>query len=222
MSLGHGAKIVTNGLKICFDKDETRGFNTGNNYFNLVDGDGNTFNEASWFVGADEISITCVVEVLSTNTTYAYHPINSWGNSGTSTARIVLYHFQEYNDDSRTNKFAWYAHVNGIGWSHVGEMTSKLDTYPQTHWFGFTWNISNSVGYGQAWHNGSKLNLRQFSGSGAALTLGSGTGGISIQGVPDNNFNGIQWIKSGNFYDRKLTDEEMLQNWHVARAKYGL
>jgi len=227
MAAHAGPNISTDSLRIIVDNTNEKGV-IDNNYYNLVDlSDDNTFDQQDWMTGLTQFSACLTIEILGTNTTYAYHPINRWGNNGTSTASFVLYHFQQYTSptkfDGNTNKFAWYGNVNGRGWFEFSGAYPRFSEHPKTHWIGVQYWVEGTNYHCQRWVDGSKDgSMTTVSLNGGTGALGSGTGGVSIQGSPNNNYNGIHWLKQASIYDRKISDAEMLQQWGVARAKHGL
>lgn len=190
-----GPDIVDNGLKILVDNQNNKSISNGN-FINTIDRSG--LGNKSFINGASELTIIVVLEILGNNTSYAFHPVSKW-NNGTSNASFVLYHFQNHQgtNSHMTNRLGWYANTGG-SWGGIG--STYLTTVGNTYFVGLRYNSTNG---GQMW-----LNNKSHGGRSRSGVLGSGTGGISIDGGISGR-SGIHKVKTLKIYDRDLSNNEM-------------
>jgi hypothetical protein len=181
----------------------------------MISGEGNTvsgnseFGNPSWTSGMNEISISLFIQILGSDTGYAYNPISKW--TSTTNATFVLYHFQEWTTNLNTNKLGWYGNVGG-NW--VG-MTALYTTVPgNTYHVGL--QFGSEVG-AQMWINGEKYSGR----SGVRGVLGTNAANIRVDaGI--NGRTGIHKVENVNIYNRDISDNEMVSNFIAYRSRYGL
>jgi hypothetical protein len=207
-----GPDLVQNGLVLAYDDSDKNSYPTGiGNKMNDLAGV-NNLQLSSYGVGSSagltwannitNITISILLEKTATTTEYAYHPVSKWGATLGVTS-FVLYHFGNYQGNGADGTIAWYAGSNG-GWAYMcghGTMVT-----------GNIWNLvfqfNSSTGV-QPWTNGAKVGGRNTGG-----TLGSGgsSSDIAIYGPDTNVTNKVHQIL---FYNRELTDAEILQNYNV-------
>lgn len=217
MGAHSGPDIVNDGLRFVADVNNIKSYSgSGNSWENVIDNYQSTgssipsvFNAPDWLSSAiTEISVIAIVEVIGSNTGYAYNPVAKWNS--TSDATFVLYHFQQWTDNVRTNLFGWYAN-RGSTW---GTVSSQYFSDPgNTYVFALQYNSTDG---GLMWINGEKYGSRTASG-----VLATSTQNIRIDGGPDKR-SGIHHTKNVLIYDRELTDDEMVQNYQSLRSTYGI
>jgi hypothetical protein len=181
------------------------------------------------------------IEVNAYNTGYAWHPVNKWNGSGTNSATIVLYAFQDYraggggsvgdglgNDDHNRYGFYWHRYDAG-GWagyaiyendSILGGLENR-NNFPRKNFFAFAYDKDLNSSQPKIYCNG------QLMGSGAASPNGIGNythsqGDLFINtsyaanGVDDNN--GATFLQ---VYDRMLSDDEVIDIYNTTKQQHG-
>jgi hypothetical protein len=221
MSAYAGPEIVNNGLNFVLDNSNSKSHSGGSAWANPINSKSYTIiaenggvNVANADVDSYMNNITAItvdvwLEKISTIVGYANHPVNKW-NAGTTEASFVLYHF---GATGGSDFFNWYGTGSISGWA------------PLTNGFygvnGKTYNIvlqySDDNG-GQNWVNGSKN---------GSIVTSKGTLGVAaspsvfqIQG-PTEVVTGHK-VLSVKVYNRKLTDNEIVQNFNALRGRFGL
>lgn len=122
-------------------------------------------------------SLVVWVEVNAYDTGYAWHPINQWNAGGTSSASIVLYAFQNYQNSGANGNYGFYWHrYNAGGWAGmtIGHGDSKLggtankSNFPRKNMFAFTYDVNLNSSNPVMYVNG------QFHSSGGSSPYGIG------------------------------------------------
>jgi len=208
MSIATGPNVVTNGLVLCMDNANPRSYpGTGSVWDDLVTDTPFANGNYSWANNITAITIIVCLEKTGTTTGYASHPVNKW-NNGTSNASFVLYHFGNFQNNGADGDFSWYYTFNST-WT--GQYVTRM-TLGQKMFTAFQWN---SVTGGQTWFNNTIASGRSNSG-----TLGvNGTSGIVISGPESDGLTKVNYI---SFYNRDLSNTEILQNYEALRGRYGL
>jgi hypothetical protein len=215
MSLGHGASIVRNNLKLQTDISNVKSYSGSGNWKSLIDGSGSisggnsVYGTPTWADGMTAITISVVLSVEGTDTNYAYNPIKKFSN--TTTATFALYHFQQFTDNLRTNLIGMYANAGGT-WQAIS--SQYFATQGNTYIIDFQYDSNTG---GQLWINGEKIGSR----SGSRGVLGTDTAPITIDGGPTGR-SGIHTVKYAAIYDAELTDNELKQNFEALRGRYGI
>jgi hypothetical protein len=218
MACFSGPEIENNNLIFSTDIVNIKSYSgSGDSWKNVMDGYSSTGSSIpSSFNSPVSISTTpltaltviAVVELLGTNTTYAYHPISKWTN--TTNATFVLYHFQQFTDNLRTYLLQWYGNRGGVWGALSGGFTGSIDS---------TYHITlqyNSTSGGQLWINGSKQGGRAASG-----TLMNNNIAVNIDGGPTPRSD-IHHTKEAAIWDTELTDAQIIQHFEAVRGKYGI
>lgn len=214
MATKGGPNIVKEGLVLYYDRYNQNSYPPGiGNKMNDISGVTNLQLSANgigsssgltWANNVTNITISLLLEKTSTNTGYANHPINKW--SGTlETASFVLYHFENYQGNGQDGKLGWYAGAGNV-WQQIAPYGFG------TMVVGNIWNVVlqyNSTLGGQAWINGAKAGGRTGSGT---LGIGGSSGDIGVYG-PDGT--GTSKVYQVMFYNRQLTDDEIINNYNV-------
>jgi hypothetical protein len=212
MATKGGPNIVKDGLVLYYDRYNQNSYPTGIGN-SMLDLSGVTnLNLSSYGVGSSSglswannitnITISILLEKTATTTEYAYHPVSKWSNT-LETASFVLYHFGNYQGNGSDGLLGWYGGGSNSwkGLCFYGVMVT-----------GNMWNIvmqyNSSLG-AQPWTNGSKNGGR---GGNGILGNGGSTGDIGIYG-PDAN--GPVKVHQIMFYNRELTDAEIINNYNV-------
>jgi hypothetical protein len=214
MATKGGPNIVKDGLVLYYDRYNQNSYPTGiGNKMNDLAGVSNlqlnsygvtSSSGLSWANTVSNITISLLLEKVTTTTEYAYHPVSKWGAT-LQTTSFVLYHFGNYQSNGQDGVLGWYAGAGNV-WQQIAPYGFGIMTT------GKIWNIvlqySNSSG-GQSWVNGSKTGSRIASG---VLGNGGSSGDIVIYG-PDTN--GTSKVHQIMFYNRELTDDEIINNYNV-------
>jgi hypothetical protein len=209
MGLSHSPKISTSGLVCLYDNKNPKS-STGTSTMSDISGvtnitlSGNSMAASSgltWANNITNITISILLEKVTTTTEYAYHPINKWGAS-LGVASFVLYHFGNYLGNGADGQLAWYAGANG-GWTYMGGHGTMVT--------GNIWNLVfqyNSSTGSKLWTNGTIVST----GSGGTLGQGGSSSDISIYG-PDTNV--TSKVHQVMFYNRELSDTEIVNNYNA-------
>lgn len=216
MSLGHGARISRNELKFHLDEANAKSYPVSGDWKDVVTrtgtavGGSSTFGTPSWANGLSGFSASLFISILGADTAYAYQPISKW--SGTTDASFVLYHFQQFSDNLRTNRLGWYTTTSSNGW--IGTGTQYTTTPGNVYHVGLQYGSTSG---GQMWINGQKIGSRSANRG----TLGTNTSSLTVDGGI-NGRTGIHKVKYVSLYDRDITDDEMKQSFQALRGRYGL
>jgi hypothetical protein len=209
MGLSHSPKISTSGLVCLYDNKNPKS-STGTSTMSDISGvtnitlSGNSMAASSgltWANNITNITISILLEKVTTTTEYAYHPINKWGAS-LGVASFVLYHFGNYLGNGADGQLAWYAGANG-GWTYMGGHGTMVT--------GNIWNLVfqyNSSTGSKLWTNGTIVST----GSGGTLGQGGSSSDIGIYG-PDTNV--TSKVHQLMFYNRELSDTEIVNNYNA-------
>jgi hypothetical protein len=209
MGLSHSPKISTSGLVCLYDNKNPKS-STGTSTMSDISGvtnitlSGNSMAASSgltWANNITNITISILLEKVTTTTEYAYHPINKWGAS-LGVASFVLYHFGNYLGNGADGQLAWYAGANG-GWTYMGGHGTMVT--------GNIWNLVfqyNSSTGSKLWTNGTIVST----GSGGTLGQGGSSSDIGIYG-PDTNV--TSKVHQVMFYNRELSDTEIVNNYNA-------
>lgn len=213
MGIAYNPKMVTDGLRFCTDSSNVKSYSgSGSTQSDLITRSSSTdgvYANNPLLSGLSGFTGFCVLDITGTDTGYAYHPISKW-NTDTTDASFVLYHFQQFNDNVRTNFLGWYANAGG-SWSGLADWyDAGVGRYISTIQYG------SSVG-GQHWINGTK----HFTRSATRGNLGIGTGSIVVDGHITGRV-GIHKVLSVSLYNRELSDSEIDINHIVLKRKYGI
>jgi len=211
MSCYNGPNIVTNGLVLHLDNGNTKSYpGTGSSWVDLISNTLFTGGNYDWANDINEITINVYLQKTALdNVNYATHPVNKW-NSGTGNASFVLYHFGNYQGNGDDGRFYFYITTANNGW--VGHYVGTLGLYEKAH-LCFQYNSSTGS---QVWLNGIKVGER--SGFRGALGV-AGSSGLTIYGPIDF---GQTIVHNISFYNRDISDSEVIQNYNAIKSRYGL
>lgn len=210
--------IVTDGLVMAFDSTYSGSYPAGGGSFiyDLMSSNsysGYDFGNSSWSNDISNITICCLITKTHTGTGYANHPISKWNSGYNVNASFILYHFENYQGNNQDGKLGWYGYGANSGWSNIGDYGFTTMTVGQTYWVALQYNSPEG---GQAWVNGNPSGGR----SGNNGTLGpSGAGSMQIYMPYEGSQIGTGYISHMLFYNRELTDEEMIQNYNAVSSR---
>ena len=228
MGIAYNYKIPTDGLKLFVDENLNRlGPNTGFAGINYGDSPySGTFSvpptSVEWNRNITEITISVVVYKYSTNTGYATHPINMWGNgpNGLLTSGIILYNFGNYLNNGGDGDMALYmGDFDGVsgGWRGHGVAggATKIQVGEYYH---VVFQLGGGIG--NAWRNRNKLEdvsyPRPIANSNVA---GYGQNNFTIYGPYEQSF-GV--LKAGLWYNRRCSDDEIRAQYDYFARRYPL
>lgn len=208
MGIAYNPSIPIDSLQLCLDTGNPKSYSgTGSSWKDLktnTDFAGSNYSNAEWANNILGLTICVVVEKTGNLTGYATHPVNKW-NGGTGNASFVLYHFGSAGGEGN---FSFY-YTAGATWT--GQFVTTLSVGQKAH-FAFQWN---NVSGGQVWLNGAKVGSRTSSG-----ILGvAGNGAISISGPESDTHTRVHHAA---FYNRDLTDVEVVQHYTAIGKRFGL
>ena len=220
MATSYSPSIVTNGLKLALDSGNPATYpGTGNTWTDLLHPfqtfSGGDIGNPSWANNTNNLTICLFLKKTAYSTGYANHPVNKWNSGYNVNASFILYHFENYQGNDADGFFQWYGYTSNNGWSGLaGSYGSYRLSVGETAFIALQYN--GSVG-GQCWLNGEKLGSL-----GATGTLGPNTAGYSNTGVYGPEAAGTSQVRQISFYDRTLTDAEIVQNYQALRTRYGI
>ena len=212
--------IVTNGLQRSFDSDYTVSYSQdGSTYWNdmcdSVSYANYNIGNPSWANNVSEITVCVLLEKISRGTNnYAYHPINKWNSGYNVNASFVLYQFDDYYGNNADGFCGWYGYTSDNGWCGLTGGYGEFRLAPgQIAYLCMQYKSSN--GGGQMWYNGNKAGGR----SGASGNIGPNTNGYSDIGCYGPTQVGPVKVHQALFYNRELTDAEMIQNYNAVSSR---
>jgi hypothetical protein len=211
--------IITDGLVMSFDQTYTLGYaQSGSTIYDMTSGSsysGNIYGNPSWANNISALTICLLITKTGTGTGYANHPVNKWNSGYNVNASFVLYHFENYQGNNQDGKLGWYGYGTNGGWRNIGTYGFTTMTTGQTFWVGLQYNSSQG---GQAWVNGNKSGNRSGIGGNLGPTT-STTYSTNIflpyQGSPI----GTGYVSHILFYNRELSDAEMLKNYNAVSSR---
>lgn len=208
MGVNYNPMIPVDGLEICLDAGNAKSYpGTGTSWKNLKTNttfNGADFATATWANNIQQLTICTVVEKTGDDPGYATHPINKW-NGGTGNASFVLYHF---GAGGGQGNFSFY-YTFGSTWTGQGVTTLSIG---QKAHLVFQWN--SALG-GQVWLNGAKVGGRANSG----LLGVAGTGAMDVYAPTTSAYTKVHHAA---FYNRELTDPEVLAHYRSVGKRFGL
>jgi hypothetical protein len=210
--------IVTNGLVRGFDANYSGSYpNNGiDAWYDLSGGTQYSSNvgNPSWANNVSEITICVLLEKFYTTTGYAYHPINKWNSGYDINASFILYQFENYLGNNADGFCQWYGYTSNNGWTGLTQGYGGFRLIPgQIAQICMQYNSSN--GGGQMWYNGTQIGSR----SGTSGTIGPTSGGYSDTFCYGPLQVGPLKVHQVLFYNRELTDAEMIQNYNAISSR---
>jgi hypothetical protein len=191
--------------------------------------------------GSPRFTVITWIEVNAYNTGYAWHPINKWNSSGTNSASIVLYAFQDYRaggggsvgdglGNNAYNNYGFYWHrYNAGGWSGytLGSNNSitggyaERNNFPRKNFFAFAYDKDLNNSEPKIYCNG------QLMGNGSSSPNGIGNptytqGDLFVNtsyaadGVDDSN--GATYLQ---VYDKMLSGDEIIGIYNTTKQQHG-
>lgn len=215
MGLAMSPKIVTNGLRHCFDFINTKCYTTGTTVTDMItkaSGTNSIPNSAvSWMnTGLNEITINVAITRLSDNTGYSANPLSKY--AGTTDNTFNLYLLGNLNGTAPNNEgvLTLYSNRGGV-WNSVG--ASYKTAINETVFA--SWQINSTLG-GQLWINGKKVGSRSGTG---IFGSSNNTSAMTVWTPPTSTVLNMRYV---SIYDRELTDSEIVQNFNAIRGRYNL
>jgi hypothetical protein len=182
----------------------------GSNSYN-----GTIYGNPSWANNISNLSICLLLTKTSTGTGYANHPINKWNTAYNVNASFILYHFENYQGNGADGVLGWYGYGSNSGWANIGSYGFTTMSVGQTYWIGLQFNSTDG---GQPWVNGNPSGGR----SGNVGVLGPSTSYTSDMNlyIPYTGSQiGTGYISHILFYNRELTNAEMVQNYNAVSSR---
>ena len=219
--LYYRSQIITSGLQSAFDSANVTSHksNFTDNYWadltntsNIQSGFGN--GNPSWANNFTDITICALIEkTAASNNNYACHPINKWNSGYNLNASFVLYFFDNYYGNNSDGLIGWYGYSNINGWTDItsGNYSYKMGVGEIAHIV-----LQRNSSGGQLWVNGEKVGSR----GGATGTLGpTASYGTSDMGIYGPQPNAWSKVHQALFYNRELTDAEVIQNFKTVQHR---
>jgi hypothetical protein len=199
------------GLVSAFDVGNPRSYSgSGGTWYDLCNTSATSPGDPYWANNIDSITISLVLQKISTVAGYAEHPVSKWNQSYNDNASFILYHF------GGDNSVGWYGNVNqdlSSGWTNLTQGVA-LSNGTYNH-IVLQYSCFNG---GQMWANGNKIGGRTAGGmlGQTRLNGNTSTSGIGIIGPLASSHSRVHHIQ---FYNKELEDSEitMLYNSHKNR-----
>jgi hypothetical protein len=209
--------VVTNGLVMAFDDAYTVSYPQngttmydikGNNSYVPYSSAGNP----SWSNNISAFTCCLLLTKTATGTGYANHPVSKWNSGYNVNASFILYHFENYQGNNQDGVLGWYGYGANSGWANIGTYGFTTMSVGQTFWVALQFNSTQG---GQAWVNGNK---------GGGRSGNNGILGPTTSTTYDFSFYapiqiGTGYVRHILFYDRELTDAEMVQNYNAVSSR---
>jgi hypothetical protein len=242
MSTKYNLNIVTDGLVLCLDAANKKSYPGTGTTWTDRSGNGNngtlnnnpTFNSANGgsidFDGTDDVVGPNTFDYDDSGGTFT---VCAWLNPDTFTSsnayaaiinrtdnsnHIFSVYIETSSGSGTAGELAsWFFDTGGVYRPHKsnGNCVLNLNEWNFCVWrfsdaVGYTYNLFNSDG---SVNNTSSATQSIRKDSTSQFTIGRWRGGTYYF---DGNISGI------NFYDRKLTDAEVLQNYNATKSRFGL
>lgn len=235
MSYINGPKIVTDGLVLCLDAGNPKSYAGSGTTWNDLSGNGNngTLTNGPTFDSADGGSIvfdsTDDICTFPANTFNAGAPQNGtyyfrikyppypsvqnqlFNESGTGFSVGIVY-YRNASTAANTHLFAYYWNTTT---GTLGAATG-INNLPAGTWADVAFTF-NSTGGWASYKNGVRVNSGTASNFVSWIRTGTGTPRIKCSS-PDGS--GSQQLFY--YYNRALSDQEILQNYNATRQRYGV
>ena len=218
--LYYRSQLVTTNLRSAFDSSNitSHKFNLANNtWADLVNNNniqsGFSNGNPSWANNFTDITICALIEKTSaSNNSYACHPIQKWNSGYNVNASFVLYFFDNHYGNNADGLIGWYGYTNNNGWTDItsGNYSYRMGVGEIAHIV-----LQRNSSGGQLWVNGVKIGSR----GGGTGTLGPNTASYSDIGVYGPQTNAWAKVHQALFYDRELTDAEVVQNFKAVQHR---
>lgn len=215
MGIAYSTDIVIEGLRHCFDLENTKSYNSGTTITDLITSSSGTNgipnNYVSWMnEGVYSITLIAVITRLAANPAYAVNPFTKY--VGTTDNTFNLYMFGNFNgtDPSSDGVLRYYSYVNG-SWQGVG--SSYSSSLNETVMYTLQYNSNTG---GQAWANSVKLGSRTGGGK-----FGS-SNNISNLLVATPSFTSTLRLENAFIYDRELTDAEIIKVFNSLKDRRSI
>jgi len=209
--------IVTDGLVMAFDSTYSGSYPAGggSTMYDLMSNNSYSdtiFGNQSWANNISNLTVCLLLTKTSTGTGYANHPINKWNTAYNVNASFILYHFENYQGNNQDGVLGWYGYGTNSGWANIGTYGFTTMTVGQTKWVALQYNSTQG---GQAWVNGNKSGGR----SGNNGTLGPTTSTTYDMQVYIPSQIGTGYVSHILFYNKELSDAEMIQNYNAVSSR---
>lgn len=228
MAIFYNEIINPSGLKFMVD-EQMNPPGTGSKFVGLNYGDepytaglSTSPSNVPWNRNITDFTFSVVVYKYATSTGYATHPINMWGNgsSSLSTAGPILYVFGNYQNNNNDGTISLYCgDYNGStgGWRGHG-IASGGSKIAVGEYFHVAFQLGG--GTGTTWRNGNKVGNQSYPRPIAPSNVsGYGNNNFNVYGPYQESF---AVIKSGLWYNRKCTDDEILDHYRIFNRRYPL
>jgi len=233
MSLQHSPKIVTDGLVLCVDPANVKGYAVGNTTvadLTSVSGEGtisgSTFDAGSFrYSGSNEINFPSFNQVFTsaTITTWIYR--NGTQPNDGSGVNGVIFH-RDVPANTRANGMHIYLNSStgntelAYHWNDGGNTTYNFRSglvIPNQRWTFCAIAISPTAATLYVNMSGSTNTVSHIASTLSNLTLG---GDPFNRPTPDRHFSGS--IAATAIYNRTLSQDEILQTFNATRGRFGL
>lgn len=228
MGLTHNYQIPTTGLKLFID-ETLNPLGTSSGFQGIGYGETpytGTFSTSptnvEWARNITAITVSVVVYKYAASADYATHPINMWGSGGNGldSAGLVLYNFGNYQGNGADGSIAFYmGDYNGSagGWRGHG-VAGGATSIQVGEYYHVVFQLGGGIGW--TWRNGQKAEQQSYPRPIANSNVaGYGQQNFNIYGPYQQSY-GV--IKSGLFYNRTCSDEEILTQYNYFKRRYPL
>ena len=191
---------------------------------------------------SSKFTIAAWVEINAYTTGYAWYPLSKWNNSGTNSATIILYAFQDYraggggtvgdgNGNNDHGQYGFYYHRSGSGgWtgkviqesdSLLGGLSANQTSFPRKNFFVFTYDVDQNSSKPIMYVNGVSKGDANSAVNGIGnyqITQGNMSLYTNYPSDGQAELNGVTWIQ---IYDRMITEKEQKKIYDITKEKHG-
>lgn len=215
MGIAGGPDIIQSGLVDAYcAADKNSYIGSGTTWYSLVNGLTSP-GDPSWANDASQLTVQLWLEKVGTGTGYANHPVAKWNTNYNVNASFILYHFENYLGNNQDGVLVWYGYTTGNGWTGIAGSSTRMEAGEIAN---ITLQFNTASGGGIMWKNGAKTGGR----SGTTGNIGPTTSATTGIGLYGPTASGTSKVREIYFYNRELTDNEIIFNYNANKSRYGL
>jgi hypothetical protein len=230
MAVGYNPKIVTNGLVLCLDAANVKSYpGTGTTWFDLSGNNSNASLTGATISSGylnldgvdDTVAITSWPNTSSTTGFYTVEMVARW-RQGNGDMFMGFQSYDIYTAGGGTLGFNTGAgDVYGISAARVTQL--GLIGTANSNWKHYIFVFSTQVQNNEMWINASQETLSQVVGTTNLTSTRSFSSQVNIGTWPNGN-QYVPFLDCACFriYNRKLTGNEISQNFNAVRGRYSV
>ena len=215
MGISGGPDIIQDGLVDAYcAADKNSYIGSGTTWYSLVNG-ATSPGDPSWANNVSQLTIQMWLEKVGTSTGYANHPVSKWNTNYNVNASFILYHFENYLGNNQDGVLVWYGYTTGNGWTGIAGSSTRMEAGEIAN---ITLQFNTASGGGIMWKNGVKVGGR----AGTTGNIGPTTSPTAAIGIYGPTEGATSKVREIYFYNRELTDSEIIFNYNSNKSRYGL